>query len=135
MVVTSYLMARSEFSSTFTLPTLTRPETWSAILSMMGVRARPGPHHGAQKSTRTGWLDCASSVFQFSVVNSCTFLLAIGCLLRVSGPPRPDGTAGASPWGCHNFKFSPPRETVPAAPRHAHLYAWGARTIRPPPAP
>src|SRR5438094_4851489 len=81
MVVTSYLIARSEFSSTLTLPTFTRPANWSAILSMIGVRVRHGPHQGAQKSTSTGWPDWATSVCQFSVVNSCTFLLAIAVSL------------------------------------------------------
>src|SRR5438094_5763516 len=77
MVVTSYLIARSEFSSTLTLPTLTLPANWSAILSMVGDSWRHGPHHGAQKSTRTGWADWATSACQFSDVNSTTFLLAI----------------------------------------------------------
>src|SRR5439155_7184700 len=80
MVVTSYLIARSEFSSTFTLPTLTLPANWSAMRSMVGESCRHGPHHGAQKSTRTGWPDWATSACQFSDVNSTTFLLAIGSL-------------------------------------------------------
>src|SRR5258708_40187762 len=71
------MVASSWFSSTLTLPTLTWPANWSAILSTIGVSARHGPHHGAQKSTRTGVLDSTTSFFQLSVVNSTTFLLAI----------------------------------------------------------
>src|SRR4051794_10662234 len=44
---------------------------------MVGPNWRHGPHHGAQKSTRTGWADWATSACQFSDVNSTTFLLAM----------------------------------------------------------
>src|SRR5579871_1706016 len=98
MVVTSYLMARSEFSSTLTLPTLTRPANWSAMRSTIGVNWRHGPHQGAQKSTSTGCVLWTTSVCQLSDVNSTTFLLAIGISLRTSaGRGRPVGRASGAP--------------------------------------
>src|SRR5262249_40261864 len=54
ILVTPYLVARSGASSTFSFPTFTLPANCVAILSMVGPRARQGPHHGAQKSTSTG---------------------------------------------------------------------------------
>src|SRR5262249_3606347 len=54
MLATAYLVATSGLSSMFSLPTLTLPANWLAILSMVGPSARHGPHQGAQKSTTTG---------------------------------------------------------------------------------
>src|SRR4051812_2103666 len=45
---------------------------------MVGARARQGPHHTAQKSTRTGLSLLTTSCSQLSVVNSITLALAIG---------------------------------------------------------
>jgi hypothetical protein len=41
-------------SSTFSLPTTTRPSKSVASSSTVGARRRHGPHHSAQKSTSTG---------------------------------------------------------------------------------
>src|SRR4051794_15044544 len=110
MVVTSYLIARSEFSSTFTLPTLTLPANWSAILSMVGDSWRHGPHQGAQKSTRTGWADWATSACQFSDVNSTTFLLAIADSVTSGGAGRPPAV---------DRHFSQGARRTPGAAHHA----------------
>src|SRR6516165_12230111 len=58
------------FASTSSLPTLTRPLYSSAIASTVGARARHGAHHAAQKSTRTGVLDFATSDSKFVSVIS-----------------------------------------------------------------
>ena len=49
-----YFWARSGCSSTLTLPTTTLPLYLMASSSMTGAICRHGPHHVAQKSTRTG---------------------------------------------------------------------------------
>src|SRR5438128_12139811 len=77
MPVMPYLTAVSGFSSVLSLPTLTRPAYSSASLSMVGVRARHGPHQGAQKSTSTGLSLWTTSCFQLSVVKVATFALAM----------------------------------------------------------
>src|SRR5438067_615497 len=86
-----YLAAMSPCSSVFSLPTLSRPAKSVAILSMVGARARHGPHHGAQKSTSTGLSLLTTSCSQFSVVSSTTLALAIGPTFRARvqlGSPR-----------------------------------------------
>ena len=57
MLKTLYFEASSLFWSTFTLTKLTLPEYSLAISSTIGATALHGPHHGAQKSTKTGILD------------------------------------------------------------------------------
>jgi len=49
------------FSSTLTLTTLSEPARSPASCSRTGSTIRQGPHHGAQKSTRTGTLACVSA--------------------------------------------------------------------------
>src|SRR5947207_3005775 len=122
MVVTSYLIAKSEFSSTLTLPTLTLPANWSAILSMVGVSWRHGPHQGAQKSTRTGWAAWATSACQFSDVNSTTFLLAIDDSLAIGRGARVD----------RHFSQEAGRQPVAATARDQRLDAPGRRRDSPP---
>src|SRR5260370_30027221 len=75
--------------SVFSLPTLTLPAYCSASLSMVGPSIRQGPHHTAQKSTRTGLSLCTTSFSQFAVVSSTTLALAIYvCLSCASRPGR-----------------------------------------------
>jgi hypothetical protein len=56
------------FSSTFSLPTCTRPANSRASCSTTGAIAWQGPHHGAHRSTSTGsgerstWLEKLASV-------------------------------------------------------------------------
>src|SRR5437764_6102369 len=77
MLVTPYLVATSGESSTLSLPILTLPANCVASLSIVGPRARHGPHQGAQKSTTTGTLLSTTSVCQFWSVNSRTFSFAM----------------------------------------------------------
>src|SRR4029434_9564958 len=49
-----YCAARCGLSSTFTFPTVACPSHSTASSSIVGASTRHGPHHGAQKSTRTG---------------------------------------------------------------------------------
>src|SRR5216683_7869008 len=49
-----YCAARCGWSSTFTFPTVACPSHSTVSSSIVGVRTRHGPHHGAQQSTRTG---------------------------------------------------------------------------------
>jgi hypothetical protein len=48
-------------ASTLTLTSLTRPAYSFASRSSAGLTMRHGPHHGAQRSTRTG-IDAASTI-------------------------------------------------------------------------
>src|SRR5215831_15051259 len=67
-------------ASTSSLPTFTRPLYSSAIASTVGARARHGAHHAAQKSTRTGVLDLATS--------DSKFVSVISIVLAPMYPPR-----------------------------------------------
>src|SRR5437764_7497234 len=96
MVVMSYFMANSEFSSTLHLPILALPANCSANLSMVGPSWRHGPHHGAQKSTTTGVLLFSTSVAQLALVNSTTFLPAMRSSLSCSGNAAAGSGAPAS---------------------------------------
>ena len=49
-----YLGGNWVFSSTLTLAIVIRPSYSSAISSRIGAKALHGPHHSAQKSTKTG---------------------------------------------------------------------------------
>src|SRR5215217_952145 len=51
---TPYLTVVEGFSSTLSLTIFTLPESSSESSSRRGAIARQGPHHSAQKSTRTG---------------------------------------------------------------------------------
>lgn len=66
MLKTLYLEASSLFWSTFTLTKLILPEYSFAISSTSGATALQGPHHGAQKSTKTGILDLTTSSSHWS---------------------------------------------------------------------
>lgn len=62
-----YCAASSGCSSTLILPTLMSGRS-SAICSTSGTTILHGPHHGAQKSSKTGTLDCFTSVSKFARV-------------------------------------------------------------------
>ena len=49
-----YLGGNWVFSSTLTFAIVIRPSYSSAISSRIGAKALHGPHHSAQKSTKTG---------------------------------------------------------------------------------
>src|SRR5579864_4601723 len=71
-----YFEESSLFWSTFTLTKLTLPEYSLAISSIIGATALQGPHHGAQKSTKTGILDftTSSSHWVDAISFTCTAL-------------------------------------------------------------
>src|SRR5215208_7912429 len=56
----------------------TLPSISSAISSSVGATMRQGPHQEAQKSTRTGTLDCSTSLSKLSWLTLTTLSLAIG---------------------------------------------------------
>ena len=65
----------SGFSSMFILTSLTLPLAAVTAFSITGVSCRHGPHHGAQKSSSTGWrLD--------SSITACTNVRVVVSLMR-----------------------------------------------------
>src|SRR5436305_6501301 len=60
------------FSSVFILTTFSSPSRSLAISSTTGATIRHGPHHGAQKSTRTGTSDSMTSAGKLLWVTSGT---------------------------------------------------------------
>src|SRR5215208_1345508 len=73
--------ASSCSASTFTLATFTAPSYSSAIRSMTGATNRHGPHHAAQKSTRTGTSERATSLSNVAAVSSIGLLIVSVSLL------------------------------------------------------
>src|SRR5215831_19336599 len=81
-----YCAARCGMSSTFTFPTVAGPSNSTASSSIVGASTRHGPHHGAQKSTRTGYKLLRTSRGKFAALNvaNLAFSMVIGCSLRCS---------------------------------------------------
>ena len=79
---TSYLEASSLLSSTFTLPIFKESECSEANSSHIGPIALHGPHHGAQKSTKTvaslALMNDSNEVLSRSVIFSDIGLFFIG---------------------------------------------------------
>src|SRR5271157_4546747 len=70
-----YRAARAGFVSTLTLATFTWPACSVAISSSKGAIILHGPHHSAQKSTRTGWLDWTTSLSKLvSLISMAGFI-------------------------------------------------------------
>jgi hypothetical protein len=63
-------------SSTFTFTTLALPSYSLATSSSTGPTIRHGPHHGAQKSTRTGTSLLTTSSSKFASVPAIASLMA-----------------------------------------------------------
>lgn len=61
MLITPYRCDNAGFSSTFTFATSSLSGYSCANRSTAGSVIRQGPHHGAQKSTRTGTRECNTS--------------------------------------------------------------------------
>jgi hypothetical protein len=78
-----YFEASSLFWSTFTLTKLTLSEYSFAISSTIGATALHGPHHGAQKSTKTGTLDFATLFSQSLLSISFTWCFSVAVLFIV----------------------------------------------------
>src|SRR5438309_6337943 len=78
-----YLEAISLFWSTFTLTKLTLSENSFATSSTIGATALHGPHHGAQKSTKTGRLDFSTSLSQSPLAISFTWCFSASVLYVV----------------------------------------------------
>src|SRR3954463_11529994 len=70
------------FSSVLSL-TIFRSSRSDAISSRIGATTRHGPHHGAQKSTSTGWSLSRTSAWKFVSVTSL-MLPAMQALLPLS---------------------------------------------------
>src|SRR5690349_24814071 len=68
MEVIWYFMARSGFSSTFSLSTVILSGLSAWISSRTGATMRQGPHQAAQKSTSTGPSACSTSCSQVADV-------------------------------------------------------------------
>src|SRR3954464_10305542 len=70
------------FSSMFILPTVILPAYSLASAPTGGPSRLHGPHHSAQKSTRTGGADFSTLVSKFPSVKVCTFSAAMYLLIR-----------------------------------------------------
>src|SRR5215207_2879372 len=78
--------ASSCSASTFTLATFREPSYSSAIRSITGATNRHGPHHAAQKSTRTGTSERRTSLSNVAAVSSIGLLILSVSLLSSSVP-------------------------------------------------
>src|SRR5271166_3047839 len=74
---TPYLAGVCGLSSTLIFTNLTLPSYSLASSSIEGAMALQGPHHGAQKSIRTGLSDLRTSLSKFESVTWRTLSFAI----------------------------------------------------------
>src|SRR5665213_3275845 len=74
-------MGVAELLSTSIFITFNLPRYCVATSSTTGPSALQGPHHAAQKSTRTGSVDCKTSFSNVASITSSTALPAIHFLL------------------------------------------------------
>src|SRR5215467_4150193 len=90
-----YCAASYGLLSTFTFPTVACPSNSTASSSIVGVRTRHGPHHGAQKSTRIGCALLRTSREKVASlkVTSLAVAVVIRCSLRCYGVHRRGVTA------------------------------------------
>src|ERR1017187_7214745 len=70
--------------STLTLATFTRPDCSVAISSSTGASILQGPHHSAQKSTSTGWVDFSTSASKFAPLISMVGFIFLNLILYVT---------------------------------------------------
>src|SRR3954453_10395797 len=64
--------------STLTLAIFTLPACSCAISSSTGASILHGPHHSAQKSTSTGWVDLSTSVSKLaSLISIVDFIVQL----------------------------------------------------------
>src|ERR1700683_3929618 len=83
MPETWYCPAIVGFSSVFNLTNFALPAFAAATFSTIGPSMRHGPHHGAQKSTRTGWVLWSTSVSKLVCVTSANALIYLLTLLKL----------------------------------------------------
>src|ERR1700728_3496140 len=83
MPETWYCPAMEGCSSVFNLTNFALPAFAAATFSTIGPSMRHGPHHGAQKSTSTGWLLCSTSVSKLVCVTSGNALMSFLTLLEL----------------------------------------------------
>src|SRR5919204_3345969 len=81
---TSYVAAVCWFSSTLSL-TIVRSWRSDAISSRTGATTRHGPHHGAQKSTRTACSASRTSAWKVASVTSLRLPAMVGESLLAEG--------------------------------------------------
>src|SRR5579871_6960501 len=97
---TPYLAGVCGLSSTLIFTNLTLPSYSLASSSIEGAMALHGPHHGAQKSIRTGLSDFKTSLSKLESVTWRTLSFAIACspnlhyVLRLC-PNSKDACAGS----------------------------------------
>src|SRR5690606_16234010 len=81
---TWYFIAVARLWSTLTLAILTLPAYSSASWSSAGAIILHGPHHSAQKSTRTGSDDCSTALSKSASPTCMTLSLTrLSCVGRV----------------------------------------------------
>ena len=77
-----YLGGISKFSSTLTFAMVMRPSYSFAISSKTGERALHGPHHSAQKSTKTGCVEVITSAAKEASLTTLIYLRRSFCRIR-----------------------------------------------------
>src|ERR1041384_5582818 len=103
MPVTRYDDGVTGFSSTFIFRKVIL-SPWSAAISLrIGSTWRHGPHHSAQKSTRTGLSDLSTVVSKSASVTAGKF--ATGVPSSSSGVDHHRGRSG-----CHQVNIMPPTD-------------------------
>src|ERR1035437_893996 len=88
-------MAVPPFESTSTLPTFILPAYSEATTSIVGDICRQGPHHSAQKSTRTGRSDRSTSWSKLASVKVSVLSPAIlsPSSIRIANPEKDSSLA------------------------------------------
>src|SRR6476469_4161462 len=85
MPLTRYVEGVTGFSSTFIFTKVTFSPCSAASSSRIGPTWRHGPHHSAQKSTRTGLSDLRTSASKLSSVTACRSDMWCSFVLKTGG--------------------------------------------------
>src|SRR5580698_3068673 len=80
---TPYLVGTCGFSSMFSLAMVTLSPSSADSSSSAGAIMRQGPHHSAQKSTRTGFLASRTSAWN----EASDTLIGMGLILKTTAAP------------------------------------------------
>src|SRR6476469_5305312 len=92
MPFTRYDEGTTGFSSTFILTNVSLSPCSSAISLRIGSTCRHGPHHSAQKSTRTGLSDLSTVVSKSASVTAAKLPTGV-----------PSSSSGRRPLGAHHL--------------------------------